>query len=156
MNQIQDILKTMDYGPAPEDDSVARDWLARHKGRFGHVIGGKFTAAAGATFEVPNPANGEILAAVAAQLGNTPAVCKKAYVHPEVLTLGSTLAADVGAMNDIWKEIAGKAPGLRRLHAAEARLLAFLHRQRRQQRGKKPAQAAPSRSRKTSPSGVTA
>ena len=98
----------------------------------------------------------EILSAVAAQLGNTPAVCKKAYVHPEVLTLGSTLAADVGAMNDIWKEIAGKAPGLRRLHAAEARLLAFLHRQRRQQRGRKPVQAAPSRSRKTSPSGVTA
>ena len=98
----------------------------------------------------------EILAAVAAQLGNTPAVCKKAYVHPEVLTLGSTLAADVGAMNDIWKEIAGKAPSLRRLHAAEARLLAFLQRQRRQQRSRKPAQAAPSRSRKTSPSRVTA
>ncbi|MDP3895784.1 MAG: aldehyde dehydrogenase family protein [Mesorhizobium sp.] len=65
MNQIQDILKTMDYGPAPEDDSIARDWLKRHKGRFGHVIGGRFTSVAGATFEVPNPANGEILAEVA-------------------------------------------------------------------------------------------
>ena len=65
MNQIQDILKSMDYGPAPEDDSVARDWLKRHKGRFGHVIGGKFTPLSGTTFEVPNPANGEILAEVA-------------------------------------------------------------------------------------------
>ncbi|RZI77176.1 MAG: DNA topoisomerase IB [Variovorax sp.] len=99
----------------------------------------------------------EILAAVAAQLGNTPAVCKKAYVHPEVLTLGSTLASDVGAMNDIWKEIAGTAPSLRRLHAAEARLLAFLQRQRRRQRSRKnTAQAAPSSRRKTSPSRVTA
>ena len=34
----------------------------------------------------------EILAAVAKQLGNTPAVCKKSYVHPAVLALGSALA----------------------------------------------------------------
>lgn len=65
MNQIQDILKTMDYGPAPEEDSVVRDWLKRHKARFGHFIGGKFTAAAGDTFSVPNPATGETLAEVA-------------------------------------------------------------------------------------------
>ncbi|MGE6338162.1 hypothetical protein ACQKEU_15080, partial [Acidovorax sp. NPDC077664] len=30
-----------------------------------------------------------ILAEVARQLGNTPAVCKKSYVHPAVLELGS-------------------------------------------------------------------
>ena len=65
MNQIQDILKTMDYGPAPEEDAIVRDWLKRHKGRFGHFIGGKFTAAAGDTFGVPNPATGETLAEVA-------------------------------------------------------------------------------------------
>jgi aldehyde dehydrogenase (NAD+) len=65
MNQIQDILKTMEYGPAPEEDSHVRDWLKRHKGRFGHFIGGKFTAVAGDTFAVPNPANGEKLADVA-------------------------------------------------------------------------------------------
>jgi len=65
MNQITDILRSMDYGPAPEDDAFARDWLKRHKGRFGHFIAGKFTPAAGETFAVPNPANGEKLADVA-------------------------------------------------------------------------------------------
>jgi DNA topoisomerase I len=72
----------------------------------------------------------EILGVVAKQLGNTPAVCKKAYVHPAVLALGSKLAADSGAMNDIWQEIAGKTESVRRLHSAEARLLGFLYRHR--------------------------
>ena len=72
-----------------------------------------------------------IVAAVARQLGNTPAVCRKAYVHPAVLSLGAQLAADPGTMTDIWQTVAGKARAVRRLHAAEARLLAFLqhHRQ---------------------------
>jgi DNA topoisomerase-1 len=73
----------------------------------------------------------EILAAVAKQLGNTPAVCKKAYVHPAVLSLGGALASDADAMRDIWKRIAGRARPARRLYAAEARLLAFLHEHRR-------------------------
>jgi DNA topoisomerase-1 len=72
----------------------------------------------------------EILSVVAKQLGNTPAVCKKAYVHPAVLALGSKLAGDAGAMNDIWQELAGRTKSVRRLHSAEARLLAFLHRHR--------------------------
>lgn len=72
-----------------------------------------------------------IVTAVARQLGNTPAVCRKAYVHPAVLSLGTRLAADAGTMTDIWRTVAGKARAVRRLHAAEARLLAFLrgHRQ---------------------------
>ncbi|MDP9902986.1 DNA topoisomerase IB [Variovorax ginsengisoli] len=73
----------------------------------------------------------EIIAAVARQLGNTPAVCKKAYVHPAVLSLGSTLADDAGAMNDIWQKISGGTRARRLLHAAEARLLAFLRAHRR-------------------------
>jgi DNA topoisomerase-1 len=101
----------------------------------------------------------EILTAVAAQLGNTPAVCKKAYVHPAVLALGNALASDVGAMNDIWKEVAGRAPNLRRLHAAEGRLLSFLQRERRRQarvaRGMA-RQAVAKSSRKSAPSRVTA
>jgi DNA topoisomerase-1 len=72
----------------------------------------------------------EILSVVAKQLGNTPAVCKKAYVHPAVLALGSTLGADSGAMNDIWQEIAGRTKSVRRLRSAEARLLAFLQQHR--------------------------
>ena len=74
----------------------------------------------------------EIIAAVAKQLGNTPAVCKKAYVHPAVLALGTTLAQDAGTMTDVWQRIAGQAKSVRRLYAAEARLLAFLKTHRRQ------------------------
>lgn len=72
----------------------------------------------------------EILSAVAKQLGNTPAVCKKAYVHPAVLAIGSTLASDAEAMSGIWKRIGESAQTKRHLHAAEARLLAFLRQHR--------------------------
>lgn len=66
MNEIKDILKTMEYGPAPEDDGHVRDWLAGHEGKFGHFIGGKFTEPAKSNcFLVSNPANGEKLAYVA-------------------------------------------------------------------------------------------
>ena len=65
MNEIKDILGTMDYGPAPEDNAIVRDWLAEHKGRFGHFIAGAFTEPGENTFTVSNPANGEKLAEVA-------------------------------------------------------------------------------------------
>ena len=72
----------------------------------------------------------EILGAVARQLGNTPAVCKKAYIHPAVLTLGAKLAADSGAMTEIWKELSKTSRSVRQLRSAEVRLLAFLRRHR--------------------------
>ncbi len=31
MPRIAEILDTMEYGPAPEDSGIARDWLARHE-----------------------------------------------------------------------------------------------------------------------------
>ncbi|REM66413.1 hypothetical protein DSI38_13670, partial [Mycobacterium tuberculosis] len=43
---------TMDYGPAPESDTDAREWLARHAEGFGHFIDGRFTPASeGAHFD---------------------------------------------------------------------------------------------------------
>lgn len=73
-----------------------------------------------------------ILAEVARQLGNTPAVCKKSYVHPAVLELGSRLASDAGpGMQDVWDRIGGTTSP-RGLSAAERRLLAFLRKPRRQ------------------------
>lgn len=76
----------------------------------------------------------EILSAVARQLGNTPAVCKKAYVHPAVLALGSALAGDgEDASSEVLRKMTARtaARKTRGLHAAEQRLLAFLrmHRQ---------------------------
>jgi aldehyde dehydrogenase (NAD+) len=57
---------TMDYGPAPESDTDARQWLSRHAEGFGHFIGGRFTAAsAGPHFDTAEPATGQRLAAIA-------------------------------------------------------------------------------------------
>ncbi len=73
-----------------------------------------------------------ILTVVARQLGNTPAVCKKAYVHPAVLTLGSRLTADPEGMHAYWEQLAGGKRPARRLHMAEHRLLRFLHQTNRE------------------------
>jgi DNA topoisomerase-1 len=64
----------------------------------------------------------ELLAEVAARLGNTIAVCKKSYVHPRVLEVLAT-ELDEGVL-------AGLDTGPRRagLSAGESRLLAFLKR----------------------------
>lgn len=69
--QIKDILKSMDYGPAPEAADEVTEWLAAMpKAGFGHYIGGTFTSAKkDATFSVTNPASDEELARIA--LGST-------------------------------------------------------------------------------------
>lgn len=57
---------TMDYGPAPESDTDAREWLARHAEGFGHFIDGRFTSASGGVhFDTAEPATGQRLARVA-------------------------------------------------------------------------------------------
>ncbi|SER75348.1 aldehyde dehydrogenase (NAD+) [Tranquillimonas rosea] len=61
MTTIANILDTMEYGPAPEDASIVTDWLARHADGFGHFIDGSFTRP-GETFEVMNPATGDVIA----------------------------------------------------------------------------------------------
>ncbi len=60
---IQNILETMEYGVAPEDDSQARKWLAKHEGGFGHFIDGAMTKP-GDLFEVRDPASETVLARV--------------------------------------------------------------------------------------------
>ncbi len=67
MPTVRDVLKTMDYGPAPEADTHVRDWIASHADGFRHFIGGEFvpSAADGATFEVGEPGRGTPLARVA-------------------------------------------------------------------------------------------
>jgi aldehyde dehydrogenase (NAD+) len=60
---IQEILQTMDYGPAPESTKEAQAWLERHERRFGLFIDGAWSAP-GATFSTANPANGQALADV--------------------------------------------------------------------------------------------
>ncbi len=62
MPTVSDILDSLDYGPAPEGTVEVRGWLAA-RGRFGHFIGGAFTAPVG-LFDTLNPATGEVLAQV--------------------------------------------------------------------------------------------
>jgi aldehyde dehydrogenase (NAD+) len=61
---VRELFDTMSYGPAPEGDAPARDWIARHDGVFGHYIGGRWVAGTD-TFEVREPATGKPLARVA-------------------------------------------------------------------------------------------
>ncbi|MGN8023939.1 aldehyde dehydrogenase family protein [Phyllobacterium sp. 22229] len=66
MGQIKDILRTMEYGPAPESNTDIQNWLDANKAGFGHFINGKFTGTEGReTFAVINPANDAVLAKVA-------------------------------------------------------------------------------------------
>lgn len=67
-----------------------------------------------------------VLAQVARLLGNTPAVCRKSYVHPAVMELGASLIDDDEFQQALWRKLdSGKRPS--HLYAAESRLLAFLH-----------------------------
>ncbi|MDI6024733.1 aldehyde dehydrogenase family protein [Corticibacterium sp. UT-5YL-CI-8] len=56
----------MSYGSAPESDTEARAWLARHAAGFGHFINGAFVpSASGKSFDTFEPAKGEPLAKLA-------------------------------------------------------------------------------------------
>jgi aldehyde dehydrogenase (NAD+) len=63
MTTVAEIFETMSWGPAPEGDAPARAWLARHDGRFGHFIAGRWTTP-GTLFDVQEPATGAALAQV--------------------------------------------------------------------------------------------
>jgi aldehyde dehydrogenase (NAD+) len=63
MTSVREIFDTMEYGPAPEGDAPAREWLSRHGARFGHYIGGAWTKPA-SPFDVSNPATGKVIAQV--------------------------------------------------------------------------------------------
>ena len=63
---IAEILDTMEYGPAPESDKEARDWIKGLGGETRLFIGGQWKKAkSGASFETIAPATGEVLARIA-------------------------------------------------------------------------------------------
>ncbi|MEO0389609.1 MAG: aldehyde dehydrogenase family protein [Pseudomonadota bacterium] len=101
----RDIFDSMDYGTAPESAAEALAWLVDQGSRFGHFIGGGFTAVGADTFDSRNPATGEVLA-----------------------TLTQATEADVAAAvaaarkaQDPWAKLGG--PGRARYLYALARLL---------------------------------
>jgi DNA topoisomerase I len=73
----------------------------------------------------------EVIATVAGRLGNTPAVCRKAYIHPAVLDLAGALG-DAGASARLLRRAwVRRAPALRRLSLHERRLVGLLREARR-------------------------
>ncbi len=63
---VPEIFETMEYGPAPESDKPALEWLERHKASFGHAIDGTFTRPKPKQqFDVIDPSTGKVLARVA-------------------------------------------------------------------------------------------
>jgi DNA topoisomerase I len=75
------------------------------------------------------PSGVQMVAEVARRLGNTAAVCRKAYIHPDVLQLG--LSRDETALAALWPRLGAAVRTPRGLAAAEARLLRFLGEARR-------------------------
>ena len=68
-----------------------------------------------------------ILQSVSRLLGNTPAVCRKSYIYPDVMALGARLALepDTAAGHRIWRQL-DECKKIVGLSAAECRLVAFL------------------------------
>ncbi len=102
---------------------TAKDFRTWH----GSVMGLEFTRAACAGERVPGAAK-QVIAQVAARLRNTVAVCRKSYIHPKVLELGSLLGDDdarAALLQQRWAKAAEASRG-RALSAAERRLLALL------------------------------
>src|SRR2546425_13225109 len=62
---ISEIFETMEYGPAPEAEQPALEWIARHGGEFGLYVGGRWVKGQdGLGFDVINPATRAKLARV--------------------------------------------------------------------------------------------
>jgi len=60
---VAKIFETMEYGPAPEDDKVAKAWLDDHGRKFGHFINNKWVHPEDRkTYETKDPCNGTALA----------------------------------------------------------------------------------------------
>src|SRR3989442_9519063 len=65
MTTVSEIFETMAYGPAPESDKQALEWITRHGGEFGLFMGGGWTnGKGGELFDFVNPATTVKLARV--------------------------------------------------------------------------------------------
>jgi len=63
ISNVAKYFDDMSYGLAPEADTEARAWLARHASGFGHFINGAFVpSASGKSFDTFEPATGKVLA----------------------------------------------------------------------------------------------
>jgi aldehyde dehydrogenase (NAD+) len=62
---VKTIFETMEYGPAPESTSAAKEWLKQHKHKFNLFIGGKWQPPVSKKyFDSTNPCTKEFLAKI--------------------------------------------------------------------------------------------
>ena len=62
---VKEILDSLEWGPAPESDTFAREWLDEHGPDFGmYIDGGWRHAASGESFETRNPADNRLLGTI--------------------------------------------------------------------------------------------
>ena len=65
--EIKDIFENMNYGPAPESDKFALEWIEKHSKKFGLFINGEWKQpSTNEYFNSVNPSNNEILAEIGA------------------------------------------------------------------------------------------
>jgi DNA topoisomerase-1 len=100
--------------------ATAKDFRTWH----GSVQALALTLAACSAEPPPTPAT--IVAEVARRLGNTPAVCRKAYIHPEVLALGARLTTAESRAALLAEPWVASPPAMRGLALAERQLMGLL------------------------------
>lgn len=66
-DKLAALIETLDYGPAPESEAKAREWLKSHEGKFSHSINGRWQLPReGKYFPTINPSKtSEVLAEIA-------------------------------------------------------------------------------------------
>ncbi len=101
---------------------TAKDFRTWH----GTVLALELVRAACFAAPAERPGAMEILKQVAHRLRNTVAVCRKAYIHPEVLALGKRIGKDDEALAALWSRLGASSATPLGLRAAEWRLLRFL------------------------------
>ena len=62
MTQVREAFQTLEYGPAPESENLAGEWLHGGERVFGHYIGGCWTDGDGAIHQTRCPGDGRLLA----------------------------------------------------------------------------------------------
>jgi DNA topoisomerase-1 len=85
----------------------------------------------------------DVVKEVARQLGNTPAVCRKCYIHPAVME-----SFQGGTLHEVLAELARRRSRVAGLDADERLTLAFLVHGRKQKPKTRPRAARPSAARK--------
>lgn len=113
------------------DSTDINEWLASQAGpgvsakvfRTWHAT----VAALDLLLDPRGPGASQVVKAVAERLGNTVAVCRKAYIHPAVMQLIASGQDPAELRAQVW---AARPPACRGLRLGERRLLALLARER--------------------------